>query len=64
MKRFELDLNGSYSSLDAEEIAALIRAGAVRQGDPCRALGEERWQTVRDLFPLLNFGSAPNLQER
>ena len=63
MKRYELDLNGSHSSLDADEIAALIRTGALREGDPCRAVGEERWQTVRELFPLLKFDVAPNLQQ-
>jgi hypothetical protein len=58
-QRYEVDLNGYHSPLAATEIKALYRAGAIRQKDPSRPVGQEDWQTVNELFPTLKYDSAP-----
>ncbi|MEO5753173.1 MAG: hypothetical protein ABIR38_00510 [Chthoniobacterales bacterium] len=58
MDLYDVKARGLHSPLNAREISQLFRAGHFGSQQPCKPVGEARWCTVDELFPLLKIEAA------
>ena len=56
---YELHVDGYHTPLSATQIAELFHASRLRRHDPCRPVGQNNWQTIDELFPLLKYEASP-----
>lgn len=56
--RYEVDAEGFFTPLTADQIAELYAAGRLRNSDHCRVQGEKGWRTIDELFPLLKYDTC------
>jgi hypothetical protein len=63
MDLYEVMEPGFYSPLSSREISQLFRAGHLDREAACKAVGEGRWRTIDELFPLLRYQSQATLFE-
>ena len=58
MKLYEVFADSYHTPLTSEQIADLFHGGRLRRNHRCRALGNEKWRTIDELFPLLKHDST------
>lgn len=56
MKAYALNRGGNYCAWHlAEDIEQLFRSGSIDQNTPCKEHRAQRWRTVAEIFPLLEY---------
>ena len=61
VKLYEVFADGYHTPLSSEQIADLFHAGRLRRNHRCKPVGNERWRTIDELFPLLKYDSTCSL---
>jgi hypothetical protein len=56
MDLYDVKARGIRSPLNSREISHLFRSGHLHRRVRCKPKGEANWQTVGELFPLLEYG--------
>ena len=56
MDLYDVKARGIRSPLNSREISHLFRSGHLQRRVRCKPRGEASWQTIGELFPLLEYG--------
>lgn len=58
MDLYEVMAPGCHTPLTSQEIEGLFQASQLSRDEPCRKLGEAKWRTLDEIFPLLKYAPA------
>jgi hypothetical protein len=61
---YDIRVTGLPSPLNRREISQLFRFGEIGQRTRCKPVGEAKWQTIDELFPLLKYEAGIRYQTR
>jgi hypothetical protein len=59
---YDVKTRGLHSPLNSREISVLFRVGVLDEPAPCKPVGEAKWRTIDELFPLLKYESGRRYQ--
>ncbi|MBA3726989.1 MAG: hypothetical protein H0W86_11190, partial [Armatimonadetes bacterium] len=62
MDLYDVMAEGCHTSLTAQQIAELINAGGFKRNQACRKVGQTRWSTIDELFPLVEHSSGNGVE--